>query len=214
MDGEIDHQRGGQEGNGRESENGDVGSGENELIKNGLDNRRADGNDLGHGLHFSHQVCRDDHSACAGRDETDAGDCQLTEYDYDESEEIEREHTDVVGVGKENAEHCANDHKFVGEGVKKFSKVGNEVVFSRNLAVQHIGNGCGDEKQGAQKGQNHIRGCRKVGKNRKKHHDHKDRHHDQSKNRKLVWKIHFHRNCLSESVFMRLSARRRNQALP
>ena len=180
MDREIYHKHGGDERDGGNAEN--VPFKRKSREDDRLDKSGADSNYLCNRFHFAKHICRDNYLLLARcRNKTDACDSQFTKYYYYQSKEIKGEHCDVSRACKENAEHCADHHKFVGKGIEEFTKVGYKVIFSRDLAVKHIGKGRRDKEECADYGEYRVCRCTKAYKRREEHYDHKYRNHNKTK---------------------------------
>ena len=120
------------------------------LIEEGLGDAADDAGDLCTGFDLSQHIRGDDDALRARNDEADGRDGELTEdHDHDRPEEdIGKElvegHTCHGAV--EDHEHSTDDHKLIRQWVEKLTEIGNEVIPSRDLAVEHIGKGGDDEE--------------------------------------------------------------------
>ena len=70
------------------------------------------------------------------------------ENDYNESE---YHNSAKVRETVKNNEHSSNNHKFICDGIKEFSKICYKTVFSCYLSVKHVGNRRAYEKNSANK---------------------------------------------------------------
>ena len=117
------------------------------LCREGEDKRLEDYDEradhLRDGLYLAEHACRNDDAALTCNYKSKTCNAKLTQKDKkDKSHKYKRlgTFTDKEKVCH-NSDLRADDHKFIGKGVDKLSEIGNEVVFSCNLAVKHIGKG-------------------------------------------------------------------------
>ena len=112
-----------------------------EVRDNGLHKDNDGANHLRYGLDLTKHGCRNNDAALACDNESEGGNTELAKED---DKHYPNEHEGECGLTvkhhpNEDGDSRADDHKLVSEGVDKLTKVGNEIILSRNFAVEHIG---------------------------------------------------------------------------
>ena len=110
---------------------------ENERLK--YYNERSD--HLRHSLYLAEQACRDDDTAVSCNDEAQTRNSELAEKN-NKHHPNENKPLGILAIHKqvgENGYLRADYHKFICKRVDKLAEIGNEVIFSRYLSVEHIG---------------------------------------------------------------------------
>ena len=94
-------------------------------------------------LDLTEHTCRNDDAGVACDYETEAGNAELTkENEKDEGNEDKGEGGLTVKERPyENGYLRCDDHKLICEGVDELAEIGDEIILSRDLAVEHIGKG-------------------------------------------------------------------------
>ena len=151
----------------------------------GLEENRDDAGHLQSRLYLAEPACGDYESAAACRDESDRGDGELAEDD--DGCRPDENASEILELGiHEDAEQSGEDEEFVRERVHEFSEIRDEIIFSRDLAVDHVGQRRDNEDHGGDYAE--CRGAYRQGSCEKheKHGDHADAEHCQP-----VRQIHF-----------------------
>ena len=117
--------------------------GEHERLKD--DNERAD--NLRDRLDLAEDAGGNDDTALACYDKANAGNRELAKKD-DENNPNEDESLGDLAAKEEVSEDRdlrADDQKLISEGIDELAEIGNEIMLSRDLTVEHVGDGGNQE---------------------------------------------------------------------